>query len=639
MRSSQQRFCALLVVLALTTPAMGAAAFGVEPPPPAASYLPLVVAAQQSSRADVLISAIYYDTYLTNEPDEAIQLWNLGASPRSLQGWRLSDGSRTTTLPDLQLAPGGFLWCAREARAFASQFGHAPACEWGADSDPTVPNATGSALRLANQGGIVSLHRPDGSLADVVVYGEAATSVGWQGPAVTPYTASGFGREGQVLYRKLDATARPLPDSDRALDWASDATDRLGGQRVRYPGWDLEEFWPAYAVTETATLTVAVAPDNALDVVLRQIWNAQESIAVEAYTLESAPIALALAAQAQAGVAVTILLEGTPGGGIRDQQRWATQRIVEAGGRVYYLVNDRNGAHDRYRYQHAKLMVFDGRVALVSSENFTEEAMPSDDKSNGTAGRRGALLLTDAPGVVARLQALLAVDLDPAHHADVFAWEAGDPSYGAPPPGYAPPPPIDQTLYPWRFAAPLVARDRFAFEVVQSPETSLRADAGLLPLVARAGAGDTVLVQQLYEQLYWGDATGAPEANLNPRLEAYLAAARRGAQVRLILDSLFADPLDARGNHATAAYVNQVARAEGLDLSARLGNPTYLGVHNKMVLVRAGGRGWVHVGSLNGSEGSAKVNRELALQVQSDAAYSYLAAVFESDWQAIGGSR
>ena len=639
MSSSAQKFCLSSIVLMLMTSAIGVAALGIEPPPPAATYLPLVVTAQQAARPDVLISAIYYDTYLTNEPDEAIQLWNAGASPRSLQGWRVSDGSRTATLPDLWLASGRFLWCAREARAFASQFGHMPACEWGADSDPETPNATGGALRLANQGGNVYLYRPDGSLADAVIYGEAAAGMGWQGPAVAPYTASGFGHEGQVLYRKLDSAARPLPDSDCALDWASDASDRLGGQRVRYPGWDLEEFWPAYTVTETATLTVAVAPDSALDVVVGQIGKAQESIAVEAYTLESVPIALALAARAQAGIAVTILLEGAPGGGIRDQQRWATQRIVEAGGRVYYMVNDRNGAHDRYRYQHAKLMVFDGRVALVSSENFTEEAMPSDDKSNGTAGRRGALLLTDAPGVVARLQALLAVDLDAVHHADIFAWEAGDPSYGAPPPEYTPPPPLDQTLYPWRFPVPLVVRERLVFEVVQSPETSLRVDAGLLPLVGRAAAGDTVLVQQLYEQLEWGDAANAPEANLNPRLEAYLAAARRGARVRLILDSLFADPRDGRGNYATAAYVNQIAREEGLDLSARLGNPTWLGIHNKMVLVETGGRGWVHVGSLNGSEGSARANRELALQVQSDAAHDYLASVFWSDWDAVGGLR
>jgi hypothetical protein len=38
------------------------------------------------------------------------------------------------------------------------------------------------------------------------------------------------------------------------------------------------------------------------------------------------------------------------------------------------------------------------------------------------------------------------------------------------------------------------------------------------------------------------------------------------------------------------------------------------------------------MGSLNGSEVSHKANRELALQVQSDQVYQYLAEVFAYDW-------
>jgi hypothetical protein len=102
--------------------------------------------------------------------------------------------------------------------------------------------------------------------------------------------------------------------------------------------------------------------------------------------------------------------------------------------------------------------------------------------------------------------------------------------------------------------------------------------------------------------------------------------------VRILLDSFLDDSYSSRSNAATVVYLNEIAQQEGLDLEARRGNPTYLGIHNKMVLVQAGGRGWVHVGSLNGSEGSAKANREVALQVQSDAAYQYLAAMFERDW-------
>jgi hypothetical protein len=595
-------------------------------------FLPAVGRSFSMGSPQVHISAVYYDTYASGEADEAVQLWNAGQQTLSLTGWQLGDGSRAAVLPAISLPPGRFLWCAREAVAFAFAFGHPPDCEWGADTDPSVPNTQGAILRLPNQGARITLHSPDGYLRDVVAYENASAGPGWEGEPVEPYTASGFGAEGQILYRKLDSQGQPLPDTDRAADWATDPADRLSGQRVRYPGWDLETFWPAYVVTETAHLTVAIAPDNLFETVLSHVQAVQESIAFEGYVLESVPIGLALAERAQAGVDVRILLEGAPTGGISDAQRWITQRIVDVGGQVYYMVNDRNGAHDRYRYQHAKLMLFDDRIALISSENPTVDSMPGDDKSNGTLGRRGAALLTDAPGVVARTRALLATDLDPAHHADIFAWDAADPVYGAPPVGYSPPPAEDATLYSVLFPVPLTVTGTFAFEIVQSPETSLRADAGLLPLIARAGPGDIVLVEQLYEHRHWGAGSSTPAADPNPRLEAYLAAARRGARVRILLDSFLDDSYSSRSNAATVVYLNEIAQQEGLDLEARRGNPTYLGIHNKMVLVQAGGRGWVHVGSLNGSEGSAKANREVALQVQSDAAYQYLAAMFERDW-------
>ncbi len=597
-------------------------------------FLPSMLSELPFVGQEIRISAIYYDAYGSGERDEAIQLWNVGKQPVSLERWRLEDGTRTAVLPALWLAPGQFLWCTREATAFAAEFGHAPDCEWGDDTDPAVPNTQGGVLRLSNKGTRVTLRSPDGTLVDAVAYEDASPGPGWEGSPLEPYTAGGFGAEGQILYRKLDAHGQPVPDTDRPEDWAVDLQDPLTGRRVRYPGWDLETFWPAYVVTDTAYLTVTIAPDNLFETTLAHIQAARESIAFEGYVLESVPIGLALAERAQKGVDVRILLEGTPTGGIGDTQRWITQRIVEAGGHVYYMVNDRQDAHDRYRYQHAKLMIFDDRIVLISSENPTRDSMPDDDKSNGTLGRRGVALLTDAPRVVARARALLAADLDPEHHRDIFAWDAADPVYGGPPPGYKPSPIEDATLYPVRFPTPLTITGTFAFEIVQSPETSLRPDAGLLPMIARAGPGDTVLVEQLYEHHHWGPSDSNPEVDPNPRLEAYLAAARRGARVRILLDSFFDDPRNPRSNLATIAYLNEIAQREGLDLKARRGNPTYLGIHNKMVLVEANGRGWVHVGSINGSEGSAKANRELALQVQSNEAYRLLATMFWQDWAA-----
>ena len=95
-------------------------------------------------------------------------------------------------------------------------------------------------------------------------------------------------------------------------------------------------------------------------------------------------------------------------------------------------------------------------------------------------------------------------------------------------------------------------------------------------------------------------------------MEAYIAAARRGAKVRVLLDAYFDNQeLDSpRSNLRTVEYLSYVAQSEGLDLQARRGNPTGQGIHNKMVLAQIGGKGWAIVGSLNGGEVSAKLNRE-----------------------------
>jgi hypothetical protein len=112
-------------------------------------------------------------------------------------------------------------------------------------------------------------------------------------------------------------------------------------------------------------------------------------------------------------------------------------------------------------------------------------------------------------------------------------------------------------------------------------------------------------------------------------------AARRGAKVRILLNGgdFGIEGFSLSKNIETAAYVNEIARAEGLDLSAHLGDPTDYGIHNKMVLVDLGAEGkYAHVGSINGSETSNKVNRELALQVRSSGLFDTLYAMFDYDW-------
>ena len=500
------------------------------------------------------------------------------------------------------------------------------------------PDLTGTALTLTNTGGRVTLGSPNGRHADMLVYeaGDAGAP-GWQGPTVYPYRPStNFGEEGQILYRKLDQrTGLPVSDTDTRADWAQDPDDFINGRKAQYPGWELDRFFLPRIVTEPAALEVLLAPDNSFAAIKALLEGATASIRFEGYTLDNARLGEIIAARARAGVAVEILLEGSPPGGVSDQQLWVVQQIAQAGGRVYYFRSDSLAdIHDRYTYQHGKFWVLDGRTALIGSENLNSEAFPDDPKADGTFGRRGVYLATDAPSVVAELTAIMDADIAPAMHRDVWAWDPVDPTLGAPPAGFVPSYESGGAAYPVQKPAPLLTQGTFTCQLIHSPEQALRDQDSLLGLVNRAGAGDTILVEQLYENLYWGAEASNVAADPNPRLQAYIAAARRGARVRVLLDAYFDNQdLDSpRSNLRTVEYLTAIAQAEGLDLQARRRNPTGQGIHNKMVLAQIGGRGWAVVGSLNGGEVSAKLNREMALLVGSDEVYAYLADVFWYDW-------
>jgi phosphatidylserine/phosphatidylglycerophosphate/cardiolipin synthase-like enzyme len=137
------------------------------------------------------------------------------------------------------------------------------------------------------------------------------------------------------------------------------------------------------------------------------------------------------------------------------------------------------------------------------------------------------------------------------------------------------------------------------------------------------------------EHKFWGDGDSNPIADPNPRLQLSIEAARRGAKVRLLLDSFFDEPEALRSNQAAVEYLAAVAAAEGIDIVGAVGNPTGGGIHAKWLLARVDGVTWSAVGSLNGGEVSYKVNREVVLMVDHPAIYERLLAVFLHDWASV----
>jgi hypothetical protein len=197
----------------------------------------LAPSAANSASSSVLITAVYYDTYLADEPDEAFRLMNASESAVDLTDWTATDGPTegTITLTGT-LTAGESIWIARQADEFTLEFGFPPDYEYGAETDPMVPNLTTSgSFALANTGDQVVLKDAGGVIVDSVVYEDGdPTGTGWSGPGIYPYGGDtvgierfaqgeqgveAFGKEGQVLYRKLDqATGLPVPDTHPAAD-------------------------------------------------------------------------------------------------------------------------------------------------------------------------------------------------------------------------------------------------------------------------------------------------------------------------------------------------------------------------------------------------------------------------------------
>ncbi len=587
----------------------------------------------------VLISAVHFDAQATG--DEAFRLTNVSTYVVTLTNWIATDGEQTLNLTGT-LAAGQSIWLARNALTFTQQFGFAPDYEYADNSDPAVPNLSGT-IPLLNTSDELAVREDAANWQDAVAWGatgaitDTGWITGWVNANVLRYSNSSLGLTGQLIYRKLDeATGDIVSDTNTALDWANDRTDPVAGRKVQYAGWNLDQLWRTAKVTATAALTVAIAPDNAYRVISDFLGTAQHSIVMEMHTFDNLGLLDVLTRTIGRGVSVTILLEGGPVGGLDDQEKWVCQHIESAGGQCWFMISDSTqDIRARYDYVHAKMIVVDDKVVAIGSENFSPRSLTYDNFADGTVGHRGVYLLTDASGVISRALDIWRADFDPSQHRDLLRWSISDTKYGPPPIGFAPNYSIEVSGYRIRYPQPLTLTAPLTFEVVSAPENALHANDALLGWINQSGAGDAIEVEQLDEPTYWGSSTSNPGADPNVRVEALIAAAGRGAQVRLLLDRYFDDSTKPNSNAATVKYIESLrvlSPTLAANLHVRQGDPARYGLHNKMFLFDVGGRQVVHVGSINGTETSNKANREVALQVESSAAHAYLRAMFEYDW-------
>ena len=409
---------------------------------------------------DALLLRVYANAA---RDDEFVEVGNPHPESVDVSGWALTDREGTATFPlDSILPAGGRLVITRNATSYSEDTLEAADFSMGTGD---ARQMEGDALRLADAGDEVLLIDRSGTLADVYAWGDSSyAGQGWIGRA-----AERMGR-GEIAVRNRDS-AGGWVDRDVAEDWEGIRHHRLGQSTFDIGPFELG-----------GATTAVLSPDSGDLPLLRFLDSARSTIEVGVYTFQSERIASVLAAASGRGVRVRVLLDGSPVGGIEDDEHRVVGGLLAAGVEVRWLASTPDIVK-RYRYLHAKYALVDGRAAWIGSENFGNAGFPADHEGN-----RGWSVIVDDANLAGILRTVFETDFDPRRPDSIAARETG----------LTPLPPAPSVV-PWSWRPPSAPRSA---RIVLAPDTTLDPE-GILDFFASAKV--QLSIDAFYFDEMWGN--------------------------------------------------------------------------------------------------------------------------------------
>jgi len=536
----------------------------------------------------LIITEIYPNTNTKNEPDEYVAISNPLSHSVNIEGWSITDNEGKIIFPPFEVASGETIYVTRNASAFAEQISNVsttskdkdifPDFAYGSDSDSNVkPMQTeGKAFVLRNRGDEVILQDKNGKEVDVVIYGDSSyKGEDWRGEPLRN------AREGMIFKRK------GVQDTNQCEDW------------IVLP------FGASYHVPEKFSFcgdaTAFVSPDCSFPVLQREIDNASSSLYVNLYQFENPYLMDIILDALNRGVNVYVLLEGSPVGGIKDEERYIAEKIKIRGGTVRFS--------DDPFINHAKYAVIDNETTIIMTENWKYTGIPC----NNSFGNRGW-------GVVIRNAEVAnyfkAVFFDDFYRGKEFSTEIWIEDLETK--GFFMSREIPESSYVPIFE-PLTINSDFTLIPVLAPDTAMSNET---ILGAINNAKENVYVQQFSTGRFWGEGD-------NTFIVALIEAAERGCDVKVLLDSKYLE--GENNNDEVVSWLNEEAREGNLSLEAKLADLDSLGltkIHNKGLIVDGKK---VLITSLNWNANSI-YNREAGVIVENEEIASFYEDVFFHDW-------
>jgi phosphatidylserine/phosphatidylglycerophosphate/cardiolipin synthase-like enzyme len=464
---------------------------------------------------------------------------------------RLSDGEGSFAF-SADIAPGGRLFL---QRGNVSKWERVSAQDVVLDIDSLGPGK----FRLSDSGDKIELLSTFGDLLDAVVYEDGEGSSGWSGDPV-PFLGPGFapGRK--------DATG-----SDTIEDW-----DYLRRVKAADMQW-----------VEASEVSAFVIPDAGYERLSAFVRNATRTLDVNSYTLSGRTNYQLLASALARGVRLRVMTDDAPVTGIDNDSLSLLSALRDLGAEVRL-------SGPFYRYDHAKYMLSDGSMALVSTDNV---GLSSFEPAARCCNRGMGVVVNDA-NVASTLSSVFESD-----------WALAKP--------YEPKlrgnlsEPIDGKYQP-RYSRTVSASDVKAALYI-TPEM------GVSPLVSILGSAKRSIVAWLSDS----ETTAMVRHQnwTNPMLYTLALASKRGVQVRVIAEQRDVEMLRVWFD-ALDPNVEVRTLSNGLKVHAKTA------IIDDEVSI---------VSSMNWVFNSMYKNREIGMVVKDRTISSFFAGAFERDWSGDAG--
>ena len=509
---------------------------------------------------------------------EHVLLVSLAHVTMDISGWSLDDGEGTWSMPEgSAILPGQLLGVGINSTAYQIL--------WGKPLDITCVR-TGS-FCLADRGDSLVLRETGGEVVDQLVYGatEDEPPPDWQGGPIPTPASMPWGR---LLLRN------GTEDTNTSTDWKGWTEPRCGWRQS-----------PTDAGPFKANASCFVTPGQGWEMLSWAIASARSDLSIALYDLTSTDLGAAIADAAKRGVNTRLLIEGSPVGMSEGEMEWRTSilhALVTAGVEVWVTSPTVKGeTHRPYRFHHEKYCIVDGKLSVVTTENWCKGSFPRE--GTYVFGSRGWGAIIESKEVAMDLTDTFEHDLElgaeplgPPEDGGLSLGRSWVPSRNAP------------TMHPCN-ARLLVGPEDWGPDL-----ESLRRIIG--------GAEESILLELAYLDVWWGD-------QVSPLVEELLRTAAEGVEVRLVLDHGF----EGEGREALEELHGLAAQRGVIDLrgviASNLSDATR--VHTKGAVID--GRTAI-LGSLNWAWSSVARNREVVIVIDSENAVRVLAETFEDDWNA-----